>query len=70
MEDFELDIIIDRQAARIESCDLGKISAPAREKIRTDVKGMLSKNFDFQIEDEIKELSDTIIAWTKRYPRP
>ena len=70
MEDFELDIIIDRQAARIEDCDPGKISALAREKIRSDVKDMLGKDFDFQTADQITELSRTIQGWMKEHPNP
>jgi len=68
MEDFELDIIIDRQAAKIKDCDPCKISALAREKIRADVKGMISKNFGFQIKDELEEFSQAIQAWTERHP--
>lgn len=69
MDDFELDIIIDRQASRIEDFDPRSISPLARKKIRADVNGMLNKDFDFKTEDQIAELSRTIRGWVKNHPK-
>jgi len=56
MNEFDLDIIIDTYAPMIGGCNSSDISAPAREKIRSDVLGMLSKDFRFQTDDELQEL--------------
>jgi hypothetical protein len=68
MNEFDLDIIIDTYAPMIGGCNSSDISAPAREKIRSDVLGMLSKDFRFQTDDELQELSKSIQGWTNKYP--